>query len=103
MDNNEHEKFMSSQKLELDREALKQKTMGEQEVKDEAEAGRLTKELKESFASVAQSLESLAQGMQQLAQGQQQIVAELQKPKQVRVGGVQKVNGQISGATVTVQ
>ena len=57
----------------------------------------------EQFQTLDQKTDQLAQSMAAQTEVLQQILEAIMKPKQVAIGSVKRTNGQISGASVSVQ
>ena len=57
----------------------------------------------EHMAQSGQMMQLLAQALQQQGQNHQALMEHIAKPKTVRLGGIQRGEGGISGATATVQ
>jgi hypothetical protein len=79
-DNNEHEKFMASEKLSLEKQKMQDEKQAKVEVENDAEAKELAPKLIESMKAIVQEF---AQVLAQQQEFQNKLVSEMSKKKTI--------------------
>ena len=98
---------IEQQKMQMDREVKAveldmkaEDTKREVAKENEVEAEKVAPQLIESMKSIVQEFAQIIEGQQKF---QSELIAQMTKPKTIKLGGIQRGEGGITGASATVQ